>query len=264
MHDMPAEARLFPWATDDAVISAHRWSVLRWAGSIWPFFAALGFWAALNVQVVVKPPPDFTPLKHAAIVGGMLALILGLFGFVLYMAAWRFTRRTRAFFVFPEGFVYQDSAGEWGGARWGDVQELWRAETVQHGVTTRSHVRLVTSDADVLLDRALNGYPKVADDVEQRAARATLPGLLARTRAGERLAFGELEIHATGITLRGRDMLWDEITGYKIVNGALVVVGPKVDVWRGNGVRFRDVPNLSALLAILNIAPWAALRPTSR
>ncbi len=261
MHDLPAEARLFPWATDDAVVSAHRWSLLRWLGSIWPFWVALAFWSALNVYVLVKPPPDFTPAKHAAIVGGMLAIILGLFGFVLYMAAWRLTARTRAFFVFRKGFVYQDTAGEWGGARWADVREVWRAETVHHGVTTRSHVRLVAADADLLLDRSLNGYDKLADDVEQRVARATLPDLLEQYRAGDRLTFGELELDSGGATLRGREMPWSQIKGVNLVHGSLLFVGPPIDIWKGNGVALRNLPNTAAVLALLNVPPWAALKP---
>ncbi len=263
MPELPAEVRLFPWAADDALVSAHRWSFVRWLASIWPFWVALGFWAALNVSVAVKPPPDFTPAKQAAILGGMLAIVLGLFGFVLYMAVWRFTRRTRAFVAFREGFVYRDTAGDWGGARWADVLEVWRAETTHHGVTTRSHVRLVTADADLLLDRGLNDYATLADDVERRVARATLPDLLARFRAGEKLAFGPVALDAAGLHLRDRAFPWAEVKRIDLVHGSLLVVGPPVDIWKGNGAALRATPNLAALLAVLNVPPWAALRPAS-
>ncbi|HYH66429.1 MAG TPA: DUF6585 family protein [Urbifossiella sp.] len=261
MPELPAEARLAPWATDDALVSAHRWSALRWLASFASFWGAFGFWAALNVSVLVKPPPHLTPPKIAALTAGILALVLALFGFVLYGAAWRFRRRTRAFYVFPEGFVYQTTAGDWGGCRWADVTEVWRAETMHHGVTTRSYVRVVTADADLLLDRSLNGYAKLADDVEARVARATLPDLLDRYRRGERLAFGPLELDTEGVTLRGREVPWAEVKEFRLVNGSLLMVGPPVDPWRGNGAAYRDVPNLAALLAILNVPPWASLKP---
>lgn len=261
MPELPAEARLAPWATDDAVVSAHHWSLLRWLGSFWPFWAALGFWAALVVSVLVDPPPHLTPPKLAALTAGILAVILALFGFVLYMAAWRLRRRTRAFFTFPEGVVYQTTAGDWGGCRWADVAEVWRAETRNHGVTTRSHVRLVTPDAEVLLDRSLNDYEKLADDVEQRVARATLPGLLARYRRGEKLTFGPLELDADGVTLRGRAVPWAQVKEFRLTDGSLLMVGPPVDPWRGNGAAYRDLPNLAALLAVLNMPPWASLKP---
>lgn len=262
MSDLPAEARVFPWATDDVVVSAHRWSLPRWAGSIWPFFAALGFWAALVVSVLVNPPAHLTPAKLAALTAGILGLILALFGFVLYMAAWRLTRRMRAFFLFDEGFAYQDTAGDWGGCRWADVEEVWRAETVHHGVTTRSHVRLVTPDADLLLDRALSGYDALAGEVQRRAARAMLPGLLADYRAGKRLTFGPFALDTAGVSLRGREVPWKEVKGFNLLHGHLLVVGPPIDVWRGNGVALRDVPNVAALLALLNVDPWARLKPS--
>jgi hypothetical protein len=261
MPELPAEARLFPWATDDALVSAHHWSFLRWLASFASFWFAFGFWAALNVSVLVTPPPGFTPAKQAALLLGLLALVLALFGFVLYGAAWRLGRRTRAFYVFPDGFVYQDTTGDWGACRWADVAEVWRAETMHHGVTTRSHVRLVTADAEVLLDPSLNGYEMLADDLEQRAARGQLPGLLDCYRRGERLTFGPLELDKEGVTLRGRAVLWAEVKEFRLVGGSLLMVGPSVDPWRGNGVACRDVPNLAALLAILNIPPWASLKP---
>ncbi|HEX4612101.1 MAG TPA: DUF6585 family protein [Urbifossiella sp.] len=261
MPELPAETRVFPWATDDAVVSAHRWSLLRWAGSIWPFFAAMTFWAALVGNMLVAPPAHLTPDKLAVLTFGILAIILALFGFVLYMAAWRLLNRTRTLFLFEDGFVYRDTAGEWGGCRWADVIEVWRAETVTHGLTTRSHVRLVTPDADLLLDRALNGYDKLAGEVQTRAARATLPDLLARYRRGERLDFGPVALDSAGVTLRGREVAWAEMKEFRLLDGALLLVGPPIDVWRGNGVRLRDVPNVAALLALLNIPPWAALKP---
>jgi hypothetical protein len=261
MPELPAEARLAPWATDDALVSAHQWSFLRWLASFASFWAAFGFWAALNVYVFVKPPPDFTPAKQTAILLGILAIVLALFGFVLYMAAWRLGRRTRGFYVFPEGFAYQTTAGDWGVCRWADVAEVWRAETMHHGVTTRSYVRVVTADADLLLDRSLNGYSKLADDLEQRAARAQLPAMLDRYRRGERLTFGPLELDKEGVTLRGRAVPWAQVKEFRLVNGSLLMVGPPVDPWRGNGAAYRDVPNLAALLAILNLPPWSSLKP---
>jgi hypothetical protein len=261
MPELPAEARLAPWATDDALVSAHRWSLLRWLTSFGSFWIAFGFWAALNVYVLVTPPPGFTPAKHAAIGVGILAHVLALFGFVLYGAAWRLRQRTRALYVFPEGVVYQTTAGDWGGCRWADVREIWRAETRNHGVVTRRHVRLVTSDADVLIDPALNGYAKLADDVEQRVARATLPERLDRYRRGGRLAFGPLELDKEGVTLRGRAVPWAQVKEFRLVGGSLLMVGPPVDPWRGNGAACRDVPNLAALLALLNIPPWSSLKP---
>lgn len=261
MPELPAEARLAPWATDDALVSAHRWSVLRWLASFASFWAAFGFWVAVNVFVLVAPPPGFTPAKHAAIGAGLLAIVLALFGFVLYGAAWRLRRRTRALYVFPEGVVYQTAAGDRGGCRWADVAEVWRAETMHHGVTTRRHVRLVTPDADVLIDPALTSYAKLADDVEVCVARATLPDLLARYRAGDRLTFGPLELDTAGVTLRGRSVPWAEVKTFRLVGGTLLMVGPPVDPWRGNGAACRDVPNLAALLAILNMPPWTSLKP---
>ena len=261
MPELPSEARVAPWATDDALVSAHHWSALRWLASFASFWAAFGFWVAVNVSVLVTPPPDFTPAKHATILLGTLAVILALFGFVLYGAAWRLRRRTRALYVFPEGVVYRTTAGDWGGCRWADVADVWRAETMHHGVTTRRHVRLVTPDADVLIDPALNGYAKLADDVEVRVARATLPGLLARYRNGERLTFGPLELDKEGVTLRGRSVPWAQVKQFRLVNGSLLLVGPPIDPWRGNGAAYRDVPNLAALLAILNMPPWSNLKP---
>jgi hypothetical protein len=261
MPELPAEARPVPWATDDAVVSAHRWSAARWLASVWPFWVALGFWAALVVSVVVDPPRHLTPPKLAALTAGILAVILALFGFVLYMAAWRLGRRTRAFYVFPDGFVYQDTAGDWGACRWAGVREAWRAETMHHGVVTRSHVRLVTADADLLLDRSLNDYSALADDVETRVARGQLPDLLRRYRAGERLAFGPVGLDTAGVYLRDRAFPLAEVKGVRLVDGALVVVGPPLGIWKGNGARARDVPNLPALLALLNVNPWAALKP---
>jgi hypothetical protein len=261
MPELPAEARLASWATDDDLVSAHRWSFLRWLASFASFWAAFGFWVAVNVSVLVTPPPDFTPAKHAAIGGGMLAIVLALFGFVLYMSAWRLGRRTRAFYAFPDGFVYQDTAGDWGVCRWADVAEVWRAETMHHGVVTRSYVRLVTADAELLLDPSLNGYAKLADDVEVRVARATLPEVLDRYRRGERLTFGPLELDKEGVTLRGRSVPWAQVKEFRLVNGSLLMVGPPIDPWRGNGVAYRDVPNLAALLAILNLPPWSSLKP---
>lgn len=267
MPELPAEARLAPWATHDALVSAHRWSVLRWLASFASFWAAFGFWAALNVYVLVTPPPDFTPAKHAAIGGGILAIVLGLFGFVLYGAAWRFLRRTRELYLFQEGFVFRLPGSTWFACRWDRVDAVWRAETMHHGVTTRSYVIVRASvedllmDHDLLLDRSLNGYAKLADDVEVRVARATLPDLLDRYRRGERLAFGPLELDKEGVTLRGRSVPWAEVKTFRLVNGSLLMVGPPVDPWRGNGAAYRDVPNLAALLAILNVPPWASLKP---
>lgn len=70
MPELPAEARVAPWATDDALVSAHAWSAARWAASIWPFWAALGFWAALVAYVLVVPPPHLTADKLLALTAG--------------------------------------------------------------------------------------------------------------------------------------------------------------------------------------------------
>lgn len=113
----------------------------------------------------------------------------------------------------------------------------------------------------MLLDRSLNDYAKLADDVERRAARGQLPGLLAVYRAGRRLDFGPFGLDSQSIYLRDREIPWATVTGFKLTDGALVVVGPPLDIWKGNGVRLRDVPNLAALLAVLDVPPWNALKP---
>lgn len=37
MPELPAEARVFPWATDETLVSARCWSTVRWLRSFWEF-----------------------------------------------------------------------------------------------------------------------------------------------------------------------------------------------------------------------------------
>jgi hypothetical protein len=261
---LPDDAQIFDWATDEVLLSGHPWGLARWLGSIWPFFLALGFWAAVSVRAAVYPPPQMTPAQTALLIVGLLALVLALFGFVLVQAGWRLLHRTRAIYLFPDGFVYRTTAGEWGGARWDQVREVWRAETMYHGVVTRSYVRLVLDDDTVLLlDRALAGYPALAGEVETRAARGMLPRLIARYEAGKRLRFGPFEMDRDGVRWgprEGQEAAWSQVKGFQLLNGALLVHGPPLNIWLGRGVELRKVPNQAALFALLDLPGWEKLK----
>jgi hypothetical protein len=100
---------------------------------------------------------------------------------------------------------------------------------------------------------ALSDYDRLAVEVQRRTFAALWPAVRARFRAGDTLAFGELEVGAVGLMHAGKRLRWRELKELAVAQGKLSV--KQVGKWLPWAlIDVGDVPNPHLLFALADEA----------
>lgn len=110
-----------------------------------------------------------------------------------------------------------------------------------------------TDGAEAHFGAALSEYPALAARVQRRTFEALWPATVARFRAGDAIAFGELEVSPTGLHHGGKRLRWADLKDLVVAQGKLSV--------RSSGkwlpwaiIDMSDVPNPHLLFALVEEA----------
>ncbi|QJW95913.1 DUF6585 family protein [Frigoriglobus tundricola] len=115
-------------------------------------------------------------------------------------------------------------------------------------------VTVVRGDGvEVHFGAALSDYEALAEDVQKRTFAVLWGGVRDRFRAGDRIAFGELEADTTGLRHNGKLLPWHELKELVVAQGKLSVKqSGKWLPWAL--VEMGDVPNPHVLFALADEA----------
>jgi hypothetical protein len=246
---MPPIPDKYDWARDErptATFSAGPVDFLRYT---WPYF----FFAALALGFACIG--FFVPAREAPVVG----MIVGLVGVLIAVAmvAWGavvWTKVVRHARLYPDGVMWLEG-GRWRGARWDEIEELYRVEIYVNNSPSKKEI-VVKSSRGVkgTLTHALPRWAKLAEAVQMQATMALGPAARARFKAGEALVFGPVKVSVRGIKVNDEVMHWEDVASIRVSNGYLNVVprGKRTD---GVFVSLAEVPNYLVLLKILEESP---------
>jgi hypothetical protein len=128
---------------------------------------------------------------------------------------------------------------------------LWNAGlTVAREDGTEAHFGPVLSD-----------YPRLAEEVQRRTFATLWPVVWGRFRAGQPVAFGDLEVTTAGLRHQNKLLRWRDLKELAVAQGRLTV--KQAGKWLPWALRdVKTVPNLHVLFALVEEA--RRLRPTSQ
>lgn len=106
----------------------------------------------------------------------------------------------------------------------GDPVACWLPVDVPTFKLGDAGVTVVRADGtEAHFGAALSDYEALAEDVQKRTFAALWSDARARFRAGDRIAFGELEVDAIGLRLNGKLLPWHELKELVVAQGKLSV-----------------------------------------
>jgi hypothetical protein len=229
-------------ATD--TVSVHRFSLVGLLSRYGPFVLLFGLFAAIGLALLalaIARPEGLTILPGLICLAVALVCLGGpLYGFV---------RRHTRVEVSPEGLRWQGPHS--GSCSWNDIRTVYRTEKIINQTFRLTELKLVLTNGEVVsFNHSLTDYDRLAEAVQQQAARALLGPL--RQAASSQAEFGPVMLSPDGITIQGELLPWQDIQQHTVFNGSLLVSTIKYPGWQGKFVALSEIPNYLVLLQLLD------------
>jgi hypothetical protein len=200
----------------------------------------------LQSAVTTNTTTSVTPDPTGAFIVGFPLIILAVAVLVWALVSTR-RQRDSYIYVFDHGYVHARRTGAVA-YRWDAVETILQSSTVQRvrgmplGVRYRVTITF-TDGRTAKLTSLTTTMARFAPVLQANVRDAQLPGVLARVRAGEPVAFGRYTVGQDSLTIgRGQPIPWPEVSKF----GRLLLPGA--------GSSTKNIPNLYTFLAVTDQA----------
>jgi len=142
--------------------------------------------------------------------------------------------------------------------RWEEITGIASA-TIQdslwgHTLRTRHQSTIFpTQGMPITLDNHLGNLLELTTRLKANLYPRLLPGLRTRYQTGHQLNFGPISIHLKSVTIRDRQIPWEQVSHITVLSGHLIVETHDHVSDHSNNIRIpgNQIPNLELLLQVL-------------
>ena len=223
-----------------------------------PLLGALGLGAAyMAMAETTRGYMDLEKIGYAAGLGVVSAFLFGILWAIVAATIITFRGVIAEVVMCNHGLRWR--VGKvWNAALWSDVKSVTRGESIvmRNGVeVSRFGVCRVTlrDDRELVFDRSrISDYPSLADAIQATTSDVVAAEKQRQLAAGE-VTFGPVTVKKGGLVVDGRDVPWDNLERFEVVNGHLIIYRRRSWFFKTLEVPLAQIPDYMALLDILQM-----------
>ena len=161
------------------------------------------------------------PVINKRVMLTLMGMTMLAFSVFLFASNWK--KYGQYVLLFSDEFQFYDGRRSTV-VRWEDISAVWKySATIENSralLETDLWIR-VKHEKTIYLTSFILNMAKLVEIILAETKQRMLPTVLSQLQHGQSIAFGNLEVQATGLVAAGRTLAWNDVQAIHISNGAI-------------------------------------------